>query len=183
VPDRGKRFNYTFYYPSPPRSSTFGVISGTRLTLSNARATVSSSFPVYKSITALDNEAMDILTLPAPAGTKAKAEEKVEGKEREAKAEGRGEAREVQEQWEGEAEPTPAARAHAAFARYLHRTKNTICGRHPIGVLLGALAAVERERDDDTEDVWMQFVRYEHSSECESVEDSSVSYASAYVVF
>ena len=83
---------------------------------------------------------------------------------------------------------TPAAHAHTTFASYLRRTKNTICGRHPIGVLLGALSTVERDGlwrkgRDEKDGVRMQFVRYEHSSECESVEDSSVSYASAYVVF
>jgi len=85
-------------------------------------------------------------------------------------------------------EQTPAAHAHTAFASYLRRTKNTICGRHPIGVLLGALGTVERDGlwskgRDEKDGVRIQFVRYEHSSECESVEDSSVSYASAYVVF
>ena len=84
--------------------------------------------------------------------------------------------------------PTPASHAHTAFASYLRRTKNTICGRHPIGVLLGSLGTVERDGlwskgRDEKDGVRMQFVRYEHSSECENVEDSSVSYASAYVVF
>ena len=32
--------------------------------------------------------------------------------------------------------------AHKRFAEYLEETKNTICGRHPIGVLLGALATL-----------------------------------------
>lgn len=82
----------------------------------------------------------------------------------------------------------PAAHAHAGFAINLHRTRNTICGRYPISVLLGALSTVERDSlwsGDRTEKdgVKIQFVRYEHSSECESVDDSSVSYASAYVIF
>jgi MEMO1 family protein len=85
-------------------------------------------------------------------------------------------------------EGTPASHAHDTFASYLRRTKNTICGRHPIGVLLGALGIVERDGlwskgRSEEEGIRMQFVRYEHSSECENMEDSSVSYASAYVVF
>ncbi|KAJ7487653.1 MEMO1 family [Mycena galericulata] len=71
-----------------------------------------------------------------------------------------------------------AGETHAAFAEYLARTKNTICGRHPIGVLLGALAALEPERKAE-----LKWVRYEQSSECLSVRDSSVSYASAWVRF
>ena len=169
--NRGKRFNYTFYYPSPPRASPLGVISGTRLTLSNARSTISPSYPIYKSISALDNEAMDALTLPALPDSRSPSP-----------IASRSRSNSVT------SEQTPAAHAHTTFASYLRRTKNTICGRHPIGVLLGALGTVERDGlwskgRDEKDGVRIQFVRYEHSSECENVEDSSVSYASAYVVF
>lgn len=73
-----------------------------------------------------------------------------------------------------------AARAHANFADYLERTHNTICGRHPIGVLMGALAQIEEEQKRLAK---LRFVRYEQSSQCISIKDSSVSYASAYVIF
>ncbi|KAG8974882.1 hypothetical protein FRB90_009701 [Tulasnella sp. 427] len=43
--------------------------------------------------------------------------------------------------------PTPASDIHTNFNMYLRRTKNTICGRHPIGVFLGALAEMEAEHD------------------------------------
>ncbi|KAF7320283.1 hypothetical protein MKEN_00813000 [Mycena kentingensis (nom. inval.)] len=75
------------------------------------------------------------------------------------------------------AKPPPSS-AHDAFAAYLARTKNTICGRHPIGVLLGALSALPNGKDAE-----LKWVRYEQSSECESIRDSSVSYASAWVRF
>ncbi|KAF7306969.1 hypothetical protein MIND_00489700 [Mycena indigotica] len=71
----------------------------------------------------------------------------------------------------------PASSAHAAFAAYLSSTKNTICGRHPIGVLLGSLAALHDRPSE------LKWVRYEQSSECETLRDSSVSYASAWVKF
>ncbi|KAJ6610045.1 MEMO1 family [Mycena sp. CBHHK59/15] len=74
-----------------------------------------------------------------------------------------------------------AAGAHAAFAQYLAQTKNTICGRHPIGVLLGALAQLER--GDEPRVATVKWVRYEQSSACETIRDSSVSYASAWVRF
>lgn len=38
-----------------------------------------------------------------------------------------------------------ASQAHREFADYLSETKNTVCGRHPIGVLLGTLAALQSE--------------------------------------
>lgn len=66
---------------------------------------------------------------------------------------------------------------HDKFSSYLSRTRNTVCGRHPIGVLLGALTALEGR------EAKLQWVRYEQSSQCVAVRDSSVSYASAYVVF
>lgn len=66
---------------------------------------------------------------------------------------------------------------HDRFATYMSRTKNTICGRHPIGVLLGALGTMSDKQP------MLKWVRYEQSSQCKTVKDSSVSYASAYVVF
>lgn len=65
------------------------------------------------------------------------------------------------------------------FALYLARTKNTICGRHPIGVLLAAMAVLREEEPQQRQRI--KFVKYAQSSACESVRDSSVSYASAFV--
>ncbi|KIJ45285.1 hypothetical protein M422DRAFT_30133 [Sphaerobolus stellatus SS14] len=75
-----------------------------------------------------------------------------------------------------------ASRSHDEFAKYLERTKNTICGRHPIGVLLGALSHLESEGEGGKTSV-MKWVRYAQSSQCHNINDSSVSYASAYVIF
>lgn len=72
----------------------------------------------------------------------------------------------------------PCSAAHERFKDYLSRTRNTICGRHPIGVLMGALATLEKERN-----VEIKWVRYAQSSECVTVKDSSVSYASAWIKF
>ena len=72
---------------------------------------------------------------------------------------------------------------HADFAEYLKRTRNTICGRHPIGVLLAALD--ERAKTDGaaaTSDAFaVAFLAYRQSSACTSMADSSVSYAAAAV--
>eukprot|EP01116_Phalansterium_solitarium_P015625 TRINITY_DN346_c0_g1_i3.p3 TRINITY_DN346_c0_g1~~TRINITY_DN346_c0_g1_i3.p3 ORF type:complete len:123 (-),score=31.14 TRINITY_DN346_c0_g1_i3:234-602(-) len=54
-----------------------------------------------------------------------------------------------------------------------HKTyKNTICGRHPIGVLMNMLQA-------STLKLKLKFVHYKQSSQCASLDDSSVSYAVA----
>lgn len=81
--------------------------------------------------------------------------------------------------------PPTAKEAHEEFAVYLSRTKNTICGRHPIGVLLGALSTIESGHGESSssKEATMKWVRYEQSSKCFNIADSSVSYASAYVVF
>ncbi|KAL1707359.1 MEMO1 family [Schizophyllum commune] len=127
----GTRFQYTFYYPSPSAES------GLKLSRSEPP---SQNHPIHESITRLDREAMDILTIP----------------------------------------PGKASTAHPEFVRYLSRTKNTICGRHPIGVLFGAIAKLEETQGTEATVKW---VRYEHSSECETLRDSSVSYASAWAKF
>lgn len=72
---------------------------------------------------------------------------------------------------------SPAADSHVKFLEYLDRTGNTICGRKPIGVLLGILSEIEKEGKKAK----LQFVQYEQSSKCTSVTGSSVSYASAYI--
>ena len=77
--------------------------------------------------------------------------------------------------------PLTATDAHSQFAQYLSRTKNTICGRHPIGVLLGALSSLENSNNGIQSTV--KWVRYEQSNQCHTIRDSSVSYASAYVRF
>jgi len=109
-----------------------------------------SSYPIHKSITALDHEAMDILTLPRP-----------------------------------NRDSSDPGEAHTAFADYLVRTQNTICGRHPIGVLLGALTVIGKGEEDGgmSKETLIRWVKYDHSSDCVRLEDSSVSYASAFVTF
>lgn len=80
------------------------------------------------------------------------------------------------------------------WQKVLEDTGNTVCGRHPIGVVMAAIEAIEdasegndKEKVDERED-WsgkqrFRFVRYERSSLVHSVKDSSVSYCSAFIVF
>lgn len=75
----------------------------------------------------------------------------------------------------------------------LEETGNTVCGRHPIGVVMAAIEALEgeeKERADRVNGVIegpkekgrFRFIRYERSSLCSSVRDSSVSYCCAFAV-
>lgn len=73
-----------------------------------------------------------------------------------------------------------AQRAHADFHKYLKDTGNTICGRHAIGVLYGALAHVENTTGKRVVCKW---VKYDQSSQCTKAWESSVSYASAWIKF
>lgn len=84
--------------------------------------------------------------------------------------------------------------SHDAFLANLRETGNTVCGRHPIGVVMAALevlssgeGAAGKDRGEELGEGRVakgrfKFVRYEQSSECVSVRDSSVSYASAFAV-
>lgn len=88
-------------------------------------------------------------------------------------------------------------RKHADFLGVLRDTGNTVCGRHPIGVVMAGIEEVlrlqeEQEEegadDDDGHDGGgenrgrFRFVRYERSSDCVRVGDSSVSYVSGFAV-
>ncbi|KAF3936537.1 hypothetical protein ABW19_dt0200741 [Dactylella cylindrospora] len=77
--------------------------------------------------------------------------------------------------------------SHDAFAGYLKETKNTVCGRHPIGVIMAGLEEVVKRRKEKGIEIGdgvgkFKFVRYEQSSRCKELRDSSVSYASAFAV-
>lgn len=67
-----------------------------------------------------------------------------------------------------------------SFTEYLRKYNNTICGRHPIGVMLGAVKALQ---DQGYDKMSFKFLKYAQSSQCQDIEDSSVSYASGSLVF
>ncbi|GAB6031511.1 Protein memo1 [Chamberlinius hualienensis] len=66
------------------------------------------------------------------------------------------------------------------FSEYLKKFGNTICGRHPIGVLLNAALVVQKS--GNVYKLTMKFLKYAQSSRCINMHDSSVSYASATLV-
>lgn len=72
---------------------------------------------------------------------------------------------------------------HQAFLDVLQATGNTVCGRHPIGVVMAALEALDEEPGDHGAKGRFKFVQYDRSSLVESVGESSVSYCSGYAVY
>lgn len=71
--------------------------------------------------------------------------------------------------------------AHGTFLDVLGETGNTVCGRHPIGVIMAAVEVLEKEEKLKGEGKF-RFVRYDRSGRVETLKDSSVSYGSAFAV-
>jgi AmmeMemoRadiSam system protein B len=71
--------------------------------------------------------------------------------------------------------------SHDQWLDILEETGNTVCGRHPIGVMMAAVEEVRKQSGDQSRGAF-KFVRYERSSEVKKIGDSSVSYASAFAV-
>ena len=73
---------------------------------------------------------------------------------------------------------------HAGFLANLRDTGNTVCGRHPIGVIMAAMEALRNQgtAGGDSDQGKFRFIRYERSSDVVAGNDSSVSYASAFAV-
>jgi AmmeMemoRadiSam system protein B len=67
---------------------------------------------------------------------------------------------------------------HKEFLAQLKETGNTVCGRHPIGVFMAAVEKAEVGGEKGR----FRFLRYERSGLVEDVDDSSVSYCSAFAV-
>jgi predicted class III extradiol MEMO1 family dioxygenase len=74
---------------------------------------------------------------------------------------------------------------HQAFLDVLQATGNTVCGRHPIGVVMAALEALDEDGGGAAHGAKgrFKFVQYDRSSLVESVGESSVSYCSGYAVY
>lgn len=65
------------------------------------------------------------------------------------------------------------------FTEYLKKYSNTICGRHPISVMLQSVKALQQRGYNMS----FKFLKYAQSSKCYSMSDSSVSYASGSLIF
>ena len=87
--------------------------------------------------------------------------------------------------------------SHDSFLENLRETGNTVCGRHPIGVMMAALEVLAGQEGGEGDDghkapnaeggsrkerLKFRFIRYERSGDCVKIGDSSVSYASAFAI-
>lgn len=75
-----------------------------------------------------------------------------------------------------------ASGSHDKFLTILRKTNNTVCGRHPIGVIMAAIEVLNNGGKLPMNKGFFRFIRYERSSEVDEARDSSVSYASAFAV-
>ncbi len=75
-----------------------------------------------------------------------------------------------------------ASGKHQKFLDNLKETGNTVCGRHPIGVVMAALEVLREDGKLEEDEGRFRFLRYERSNDVRNVTDSSVSYASGVAV-
>lgn len=68
------------------------------------------------------------------------------------------------------------------FHLVISRTRNTVCGSHPIGVVMAALEAVTGEEGFADGKGKFKFIQYQRSGLVVDKKDYSVSYAAAYAV-
>lgn len=72
------------------------------------------------------------------------------------------------------------------WCEVLEQTGNTVCGRHPIGIIMCALEVLKADATASGSagggEGRFSFVRYERSSEVVNPRDSSVSYCSGFAV-
>lgn len=71
---------------------------------------------------------------------------------------------------------------HDDFIHNIDETGNTVCGRHPIGVIMAAVEVLRKQGKIGEEKGQFKFVRYERNEDVDDVQGSSVSYASAFAV-
>lgn len=71
---------------------------------------------------------------------------------------------------------------HDNFVEVLRETKNTVCGRHPIGVMMAALEALRGEGELSGDKGQFGMVQYARSTDLVDADGSSVSYVSFYAV-
>ncbi|KAL5616308.1 hypothetical protein FOBRF1_005056 [Fusarium oxysporum] len=70
---------------------------------------------------------------------------------------------------------------HADFLATLRQTHNSVCGRHPIGVMMAALEQLRKQPEYEDKGRF-RILKYDRSNLVDVPNDSSVSYVSAYAV-
>jgi len=77
---------------------------------------------------------------------------------------------------------------HEKFHEYLSESRNTICGKHCISIILaciGDLCSIKQKSEDilDLEDFCCRFIGYSKSNDVQSLDDESVSYGAGYITY
>ena len=163
----GSRFGYTYYLPDAPAPALSPLSLPNGVTGSTASAQQTSTEDIHTLPTL--SQGMDLRSGTKVARAGPKIHESIAHADRACMC-------------------AIATGRHGDFLRVLRETGNTVCGRHPIGVFMAGVEEVERIRREhqqyDSESGFgkFKFVRYERSSEVDSVRDSSVSYVSAFAV-
>lgn len=70
---------------------------------------------------------------------------------------------------------------HNNFLATLKETRNTVCGRHPIGVMMAALELLNKQPEYKDKGLF-KVIKYDRSNLVQQPRDMSVSYVSAYAV-
>jgi predicted class III extradiol MEMO1 family dioxygenase len=188
---RGTRFSHTPYYPSPPSianpvppvSSPSSSPSTSKpapelVTLSKHNAAEKLATPIWESIQYMDHEAIEILRGAGKEGTGKKFREYL-------RRTGVSSCRALF--------LPPATRScmygtsHSVNTNRPRTRQNTICGRNPVLQLLSMLEHLSATTHSSSSSgsgssFEIKFVRYEQSSRCETLRDSSVSYVSGLVL-
>ncbi|KAL2857115.1 MEMO1 family [Aspergillus pseudoustus] len=148
----GLRFRYTYYLPEAPKP-------GPRLPLSS-----------------------DALPQPGDSDIEAKIESAIAGHHLQRRDRIHSQQPTIHESISTFDIATMAAIATgktSSFTDSLETTGNTVCGRHPIGVIM---AAIEKASKQEGGKGKFHFARYERSADITDASDSSVSYVSAFAV-
>lgn len=72
--------------------------------------------------------------------------------------------------------------SYERFVQNLDETGNTVCGRHPIGVVMATIEVLRNEGKIGEKEGKFHFVRYERSGQVTDADGSSVSYACAFAI-
>ena len=170
----GRRFDYTAYHPqqSGDEGGVFLPLHQTR-SKSERTGPKDGGMAIWESIRDLDNDGIAAISHPvsrrihtSAAGRNGTRVTKVSG-----------DVAGPSEEIGATLKQKTASEAVKAFDEYMSVTGNTVCGCKPIGILLHSLAVLEGQGRKTQ----VRFTRYEQSSQCLDLKDSSVSYASAFV--
>ncbi|MCJ1365025.1 hypothetical protein MMC16_004144 [Acarospora aff. strigata] len=177
----GKRFGYTYYLPSSPSPSSPDTITSSSSSSSSSTTITSSESSMNPTTKTTTDSTSNAAGYALKSSHKTPTNPPIHAS-----------ISEIDKQ----AMRAIESGSHEKFLANLRETANTVCGRHPIGVVMAALEILRAQEDGGRaeregggardkgrkERGRFQFIRYEQSSRCVRIGDSSVSYGSAFAV-